>query len=371
MSSVGPKIGNEDEFEKLYSEKFRSLVVKFGEFVKYSRDRAALDIGLHLKTPTGTEHRLSHTRIWFQLKGIQKRTLPLSAYQRAKDVPVTVLLEEHLKFWFASPEPIYLAVYIEAADTFLVEDVRELVYSRWGEDFLAPGTFREGQREVTVKIRTDLTLTDKRIALMRQHQSMRIDGPFFRGRPLGHRLDPLRCSLNRLEPTVFMLLTQRLLDVHDYRITEQLDPSVLFSNDTLTEEHVRLTTGRLYNTFEWASQLFTEFGTSPTDDFRDEGIQFAHGLTAVCILGDQAPHLHADALSSFAKTLHNRGIYRILVFANTDDYSYFGSFREGCAGTGVECMPLLLGDLAYSLLTTTMVYMEFRGVISWKSKNYL
>ena len=166
MSSVGPVIGNEDEFEADYKEKFRSLVSKFGLFVSYERDRAALDIGLHLKMPTGTEHRLSHTRIWFQLKGIHKETLPLSAYQRSKDVPLPVLLEEHLKFWFASPEPIYLAVYIEAADTFLVEDVRELVYSRWGEDFLAPGTFKVGQQKVRLRIQTDLTLTAERIAFL-------------------------------------------------------------------------------------------------------------------------------------------------------------------------------------------------------------
>jgi hypothetical protein len=131
MSSVGPVIGKEDEFEGLYTEKFRVLVRGFGEFVQYERDRVALDIGLHLTMPTGTQRRVSHTRIWFQLKGIHKETLPSGAYQHARDVCVSVLLD-HLKFWFASPEPIYLAVYVEAADTFLVEDVRELVYRQWG-----------------------------------------------------------------------------------------------------------------------------------------------------------------------------------------------------------------------------------------------
>jgi hypothetical protein len=34
-------------------------------------------------------------------------------------------------------------------------------------------------------------------------------------------------------------------------------------------------------------------------------------------------------------------------------------------------MPQLLGDLAYSLLTATVVYLEYREAISWKWKNYL
>jgi len=371
VSSVGPVIGKEDEFEGLYTEKFRALVREFGEFVQYERDRAALDIGLHLTTPVGMQRRVSHTRIWFQLKGIHKETIPPCDYQRARDVGVSVLLD-HLKFWFASPEPIYLAVYIEAADTFLVEDIRELVYRQWGEDFLAPETFRSGQREVTVRVRTDAVLTPERVALMRRHQSMRIDGPFFRGRPLGHRLDPLRCSLNRLEPAMYVSLIQRLLSVHDYRITETLDPAVLFSDGALASEHVLLTTGRLYSTFEWVSHLFTEFGTGPTDDFRIEGApQFAHGPTAVCIHGDPHSHPRADSLRVFAGSMRDRDIGQILVFANTDDYAYFGTFFGGCRGTGVECMPQLLGDLAYSLLTATVVYLEFREAISWKWKSYL
>jgi hypothetical protein len=112
-----------------------------------------LYIGLHLTAKTGAQRRVSHTRIWFQLKGLHKETLRLDDYRRAEDVGVPIMLD-HLKFWFASPEPIYLAVYIEAADIFLVEDIHEMVYCQWGEDFLAPETFRAGQQTVTVKIKT-------------------------------------------------------------------------------------------------------------------------------------------------------------------------------------------------------------------------
>ena len=373
MSDTGPEIGKEDVFEGVYKEKFRTLVRVFGEFVQYERDRAAVDIGLHLTKSNGMQRRVSHTRIWFQLKGIHKETLSMEDYRSAKNIPVSVQLH-HLKFWFASPEPIYLAVYVEVADKFLVEDVRELVYRQWGENFLAPETFREDQQEVTVRLRTEATLTPESVKLMRRHQSMRIDGPFFRGRPLGHRLDPLRCSLERMEPAVYVCLVKRLLSVHDYRLTEdeELDPAILFAGNPPTSEHAVLTTGRLFNTFEWVVHQFTAFGVGSTDDFRREGTpQFAHGPTAVFIHGDPRSSPCADSLRDFVRSLRNRGIRRLLVFANTHDWAYFGSFFGGCRGTEVECMPQLLGDLPSSLLTATVVYLEFREAVSWKVMNYL
>ena len=373
MNDVGPVIGKENLFEKSYREKFRSLVSDFGLFVQYEQDLASIDLGLHLTTSSNTEGRVSRTRIWFQLKGIHKETLPTEDYRSLNDVSVPVMLH-HLKFWFASPEPIYLAVYVEAADKFLVEDVRELVYRKWGDRFLTPGTFPEDQHTATVKLRTEATLTPERVELMRRHQSMRIDGPFFRGRPLGHRLDPLRCSLERMEPAVYVCLVQRLLSVHAYRLTEdeELDPAVLFAGDLPTDEHAALTTGRLFNTYEWVPYLLTEFGVGSTDDFRSEGTpQFAQGPAAVFIHGDPRSHPCTDSLRDFARCLKDRGIRRLLVFANTDDYAYFGSFFGGCRGTEVECVPQLLGDLPSSLLTATAVYLEFREAITWKIVNYL
>lgn len=371
MSHKGPLIGNEDVFEGLYTERFRSLVRGQGEFVQYERDRASLDIGLHLTTPSGAAHRVSHTRIWFQLKGLHKRTLPLREYKRAMNIGISISLEK-LKFWFASPEPIYLAVYIEAADNFLAEDVRELVYRRWGEDFLAPTTFPEDRRDVTVRIPTSSLLTPERLALMRRHQLMRIDGPYFRGRPLGHRLDPLRCSLSKLPPSVYVSLVQRLLAVHDYRISESLNPADLFPGEILADEHALLVLGRLYTTFEWVPQLFTEFGIGPADDFRIEGEpQFAHGPTAVLIHGNPRSLPTLQALHIFARSLLDQGIRRFMVFANTNDQAYFGSFFASFRTTGVQCVPQLLGDLAYSLLTATVVYLEFREAVSWQWSNYL
>ena len=279
---------------------------------------------------------------------------------------------QDLKFWFASPEPTYLVVYVESADVFLLEDVRELVDRQWGEEFLAPGAFPESQTKVTVRIRRDAILTSERLTLMRRHESMRIDGPFFRGRPLGHRLDPLRCTLNKLGPPNYVKLIRRLLELHDYRITEPLNTADLFAGELPAVEHGVLTEGRLYATFEWFPQLFTEFGIGPNDDFRDEGPpQFAHGPTAIFIHGDPRTRPQAEQLHIFARRLLEKRIGQLLVFANTDDQAYFGSFFGGLRGTGVECIPQLLGDLAYSLLTATKVYLEFRDKVSWKLLNYL
>lgn len=371
VHNVGPKIGKEDEFERRYTDKFRALVGAHGEFVRYDRDRAALDMGLHLTTTTATERRVSSTRIWFQLKGVHKKSRAAAKLSRAADIPIRVTLD-HLKFWFASPEPIYLAVYLEADDRFFVEDVRDLVYRHWGEEFFAPGTFRNRQRGVTVRIRRDAVLTPHRIMEMRRHQGMRIDGPFFRGRPLGHRLDPLRCCLNRLEPSVYVPMILRLLAVHDYRVTETLDRDILFPSSAPTGENIVLTLGKLYNTFEWVPHLFTEFGMNSNDDFRMEGEpQFAHGPVAVCIHGNPQCLPNPQSLRAFAQRMISRKMHQLLVFANTHDTAYFGSFFGGLRETGVRSMPQLLGDLAYSLLTVTSVYLEFREGVSWKYKNYL
>lgn len=366
----GPLIGAHDVFEGQYSEKFRSLVRPEGEFIHYERDRVAVDLGVHLTVGDAPGRRASHTRIWFQLKGIHRETLSLEEFRQARSIAVRLSVE-HLKFWFASPEPIYLATYVEAADTFLIEDVREIVYRQWGDDFLAQ-RFATAQSEVVVRLSADTLLTRERLQLMRRHQSMRIDGPFFRGRPLGHRLDPLRCCLAPIEPSVYVALVERLLAEHDYRVSELLPAGQLIETCGETDQHAKLSVGRLYATFEWVSQLMTEFGVDPGDDFRHEGVpQFAHGRVAVLIDGSPGSLPSAQRLGDFAQELAGKGVTRFLVFANTDDLRYFGSFAAAFRSTVVKCMPQLLRDLAYSLLTVTVVYLEFRDVVSWDIKNYL
>ena len=119
-------------------------------------------------------------------------------------------------------------------------------------------------------------------------------------------------------------------------------------------------------------QLFTEFGRGPTDDFRDEGTPEAvQGLAATFIYGDPADTVDSARLSEFINDLRGDGIHNLLVFANSDDIALIGTFLSVTRNGSVRCMPQLLPDLAYSLLTATVVYLEFRDAIRWKITNYL
>lgn len=93
---------------------------------------------------------------------------------------------DDLRFRYAAPEATYLVVYVEAIDVFLAEDVRDIVDRQWGADFLAPGRFGVQER-ITVHVAANALLDDRKLDSMVAHRSMRIDGPAFRGRPVGHR----------------------------------------------------------------------------------------------------------------------------------------------------------------------------------------
>ncbi len=83
---------------------------------------------------------------------------------------------------------------------------------------------------------------------MTKHRSMRIDGPAWRGRPLGHRFDPLRCQLATMEPRAFEELIFDLLDVHHFRASAELPAEQLVS--IAGDGAARLVVGTLYNTWE-------------------------------------------------------------------------------------------------------------------------
>lgn len=205
------------------------------------------------------------------------------------------------------------------------------------------------------------------------HPALRIDGPTFRGRPLGHRLDPLRCIPDKMEPSVYSDVVNRLLSVHNFKLDETLDETLLFPKTKSSGDVTSLMLGRIYYTYEWVPQNFNEFGYDPDDDFRIEGeIIYVQGYCAILIHSNSVSHPNLEALKDFAEYLSEaKNVTRLLVFVNSNDLAYFGSFFGGVRGTGLKCMPQLLGDLAFNLLTATTVYLEFRDKITWRVINYL
>jgi hypothetical protein len=143
------KIGARDDFEHRYMGKFRALAAPHGVFVEYERDRAGRDIGLQLTRPSQTSDGSITTPalLWFQMKGIMAKTLTRRAYEYADDVAID-LDTSHLRFWYMSVLPTYLAVYVESADQFLAIDITKWVAEHYGDEILK---LEQG----TVRVRVD------------------------------------------------------------------------------------------------------------------------------------------------------------------------------------------------------------------------
>ena len=370
---MAPIIGEQDEFEGVYTEAFRSLARPYGEFVTYERDRAAIDFGLHLTNRDTEQHRaVTQSRVWFQLKGIRSSTLQLQEYEASSDVSLDLRIED-LMFWYASPETVYLAVYIESADTFLVEDVRDVVDRRWPGSIFSPGAVNAGQKTARVTVSRAAKLGPQAWERMAKHRSMRIDGPSFRGRPLGHRLDPLRSRLSKMEPQVFEEVVDALLLAHGYEVKQMLAPVDLFGDLAPTADIASLWRGVLHYTYEWVLQMTTEIGFDEGSRYRIEGDPlYAQGPCAVLIHSRKASLPRAEAVHAFALSLARDGVGSLLVFANDHgDPRYFGTFVSAVRDTEAQCAPQHLGDLAFNLLVATNVYLEFRDSLSWDRVCYL
>jgi hypothetical protein len=204
---------------------------------------------------------------------------------------------------------------------------------------------------------------------------MRIDGPHWRGRPLGHRLDPLRSEIDPLAPEDYRALVERLLDLHGYELQETLDPGTLLGGISDGSDLASLTRGRMHQTYEWTHPMFTAFGYDPDDRFRIEGTPlFVQGPCAVLIHEQVARRPGTGTgFGVLAEQLHKvHGIGWLLVFVNQAtslSEKYIGACRE--AARPLECIPQDLGSLAFNILVATIVYLEFREKISWRLVNYI
>lgn len=392
-------MSNHDQFENRYMGRFEALLSELGLVVRYQRDRAGIDTGLHL---FGTEAALPisrnssgpywyplASRVWFQLKGKHSSTLNAQDFATASSVPVPVEVD-HLKYWFAAPEPVYLVVYVESVDIFIGVDVRELVDRRWGPGFYPAMNAHQGAT-ITVHVPTDAVIDTARLGRMDAHRSMRIDGPAHRGRPLGHRFDPLRSVLTCPPPQVWLDVVMSLLAAHDF-----VEHSRLHVGE-LTILH-----GVLHQTLLWQSPALTEYGWGPGQLLRDEALP-EHLVGPVCLVLDTATSRRSltDEEQAVIKSLpHSASFHRIDdkaddgldLSCDTDDFDdeteieeamlavlFRGKELSGTGGTwrsaksAAQRPHRLIGmeALSYLLLVSTLVYLEHAPHLHWDHVNYL
>lgn len=364
---MGPITGAEDYFENQYKQKFRSAFGSHGIFLEYENDRAGIDLGLHLYEPgSGNEHSASTIRIWFQLKGIHAKTL--SKKKLLKDCYATVTMPvDYMRYYYLMSEPVFLAVYLEAIDTFIVAPFRNVVDKQLGGVRFFSSKIT--QTSISFKIPLDSRFDETFWAECHSYNSSIIHPPLFRGRFLGHRLDPLRCSLDKLDPTVFLTMMDDLLSGHEYTITAELRLADLFPPPVGNR---RLTIGRLFQTWEWSWHLSHEIMGDEKTGFREEGKIFQkQGMCGILVDGDATSFPNQQHLRGLISRLDSEGVDELLVFANTNEAKYFGSFFGGVRGSKIKCFPQLLGDIPYNLLQNQIVFKNYINKIEWGLLFYL
>ena len=154
-------VGKTDAFEQNYMAKFEQLATNHGVFVKYERDRAARDIGLHLTKDmeSGKKH-VTNSLVWFQMKGVMASTLSKEQFDADKAVRLSLDIE-HLRHWYLDKEPTHLVVYVESTDQFLVMNLQEYIAKQWGRDIL-----KLDQKTATVTVPASSVLDEQAFAIL-------------------------------------------------------------------------------------------------------------------------------------------------------------------------------------------------------------
>lgn len=352
----------QDDFEDLYTAKFRVAASQHGVVIKYERDRAAIDLGLHLTA----DQTMSDGRVWFQLKGVHAETLSAEAFASRDSVRVHLEIE-HVRAWYRSGEPVYLIVYVESVDRFLAEDVRALVDRQWGDEVLNDGPFSPGQRSVTLSIPKDAVLSAEAWKRMRNHGSMRTDGRSFHGRPLGHARSPLSSILLPMEEATFTDLIDDLLSEHGFIEKERLNAAELF--ETAGENTCRLSWGELPHRLEVKFQLSNEFIPDIQTGYQREGEStFFHGRCAVFVQAGVTSCPSKELVIACQKELKRAGVRQFLAFVNGN--MLVEDMRGYCGHIFLGRMPistraLHLEDIAYSVCICTNTYLRFRDRLKW------
>jgi len=362
-----PKIGVHDKFELAYMGKLRGVLAAQGVILAYEMDRAAIDLGIHLWVETDEGTELTGPRIWMQAKGLHDSTLTAEQFAKAQSVKTPSVEMDHVRYWYNAPEPVYLVVYVESADTFLAADVRDLVDQRGGlHKVVTAGA------TTTFHIPKGQTLQHA-LDRMPNHRSMRIDGPAWRGRPLGHGIDPLRSALAPMAPELFLDVVAAVLVAHDFR-PDLRNGDRITVRDLLDADRPAVITGRLHLTYEWVLPMTTEYGYDPGSDFRIEG-EPLHAQGEVVVVVDPTGTATPESLAPEINLIglaKDREIRRVLVMSNSSSKpKQFGAWFAGLRDVELWCMPQQLDSLTFNVLTTTKVFLEFHERLGFEYRNYL
>lgn len=151
----------QDVFERLYMGNFASLAAEYGIIVKYERDRAARDIGVHLmrKRRSGAQ-TATGSLIWFQMKGLMRSTLSKDQFESQTHVKIRLSVSD-LQLWYRANGPTYLVVYIESADVFLIFDIVKYVEDKFGKKI-----YELKQDSLTVAVPTSSVLDETAFNLL-------------------------------------------------------------------------------------------------------------------------------------------------------------------------------------------------------------
>lgn len=352
-----PQISDDDVLEQSYMAKLRGILNQKGVLVEYPVDRAAIDVGVHLWVEVEGKKEVTGPRVWFQAKGFHDTTVTKADYDAAETITTPSLELDHVRAWYNAPEPVYLALYVEATDTFLAIDVRDHVDRNGGMVKIA------AQKTTTFKISKQQIL-ERAIEHMPRHRSMRVDGPAWRGCPLGHGIDPLRSALAPMPPALFVSIVNGLLSAHDFRPVEPADePSA---------EGPTILRGRMHLTYEWVLPMTTEFGFDDGSEFRIEGPPLhAQGdlLVVVDPTGTASPESLDVDIVALAKSADTD---RVIVMSNAQfSPAQFGQWFGGLRDRGLRCEPQDLGSLTFNVLTTTNVFLGFHDRLAFTYANYL
>lgn len=361
-------IGDDDALEMLYQPKFKALAAQAGLGIEYEHDRAGLDWGLHVMERRDGVLSPTQTRVWFQLKGIGKDTLPAADVERTGHVTVRRIRLAHLRQWYRAQEATYLVAYVESMDMFFAQDVVTIVAHLGGEAVL-----REERETITIKMPTAARVDDEFWRQLRDHRSMRIDVASCRGVPLPHSRDVRSSILNKMEPATFAHVVETLLAAHRYRPGDAIDATPLYPDASASGDIISGSYGVLYDPYEWSPQLFNELVVDEDGLYKEGRTLRSHGRCAVLVHSRVASRPDVAALGSFIRALPGKRIDNLLIFVNHymytsidgTPYNCFPEYAQASAGSNIECMPQHLEDLARSILARPHVYLPVQDKIGF------